>query len=85
MTVISVPSCTYVADEIALDIMGWTQQQLKYHRDYADFPRSIKLSDMLVLRCEDIARWCRSRQMHVVRYAIDGNTWTNKRPRYFMR
>lgn len=85
MTVISVPSCEYVADTITVDIMGWTAQQLSYHRSHAGFPRAIKLSDMLVLCCADLVRWCESRDYNVVRYNLDGNTWVNKRPRYFIR
>ncbi|MGX5828701.1 hypothetical protein ACWGS8_14760 [Mesorhizobium sp. 43Arga] len=73
MTTVSVPTCKYIAEEIALDIMGWGDlSQLRYHQSFAGFPLPIRLSEMLVLQTDDVARWCKSRQLNVVRHTIQG-------------
>lgn len=72
MTTISVPRCKYVAEEFALDIMGWTASQLRYAQDYNGFPLPVHGMSMLVLDTDAIAHWARSRQYQVVRHTIGG-------------
>ncbi|SFK96387.1 hypothetical protein SAMN04488498_11979 [Mesorhizobium albiziae] len=72
MTIISVPRCRFIAEEIALDIVGWSLSELRYAQDYNGYPIPIRLSDMLVLETENIVRWARSRQFQVVRHTIAG-------------